>query len=197
MESRTDKVSFFASFYDAASDLGDEDRLAFYDACFAYAFDGAEPRLSGVVNTIWKLVKPNLDNSLRGQKTGLRGGRPKSQKPPVSETENPLSEETETVMDKEMDMDKDKKMDMDKGAAGKRRPPRFSKPTRSEVASFIAENNLNVDVGAFMDHYESNGWKVGRSPMKDWKATVRNWHRRQSGKAVTRDAEFEEYASLV
>ena len=189
MESRIDKVAFFASFYDAASDLGDEDRLAFYDACFAYAFDGVEPRLNGVVSIIWKLVKPNLDNSIRGQKTGTRGGRPKTKKPPVSETENPPSEKSETVMDKEMDMDKE--------AAAKHRPLRFSKPSRDDVASFIAENKLSVNADAFIDHYESNGWRIGRAPMNDWRATVRNWHRRQGGKAVIRDAEFEEYASLV
>jgi len=31
----------------------------------------------------------------------------------------------------------------------------------------------------FMDHYESNGWKIGKSPMKDWQATVRNWTRNE------------------
>jgi len=33
----------------------------------------------------------------------------------------------------------------------------------------------------FIDHYESNGWKVGKASMKDWKASVRTWQRKQPG----------------
>ena len=34
-----------------------------------------------------------------------------------------------------------------------------------------------IEAARFYDHYESNGWKVGKNPMKDWKATIRNWER--------------------
>ena len=34
-----------------------------------------------------------------------------------------------------------------------------------------------------MDYYESKGWLVGRSKMKDWRAAVRNWERRERGSA--------------
>lgn len=34
-----------------------------------------------------------------------------------------------------------------------------------------------VEAQRFWDYYQSNGWKVGRNPMKDWKAAVRNWQR--------------------
>jgi len=49
-------------------------------------------------------------------------------------------------------------------------------PERDEVATYIAENNLAVDINRFFDYYDSNGWKVGRNKMKDWKATLRNWN---------------------
>lgn len=52
----------------------------------------------------------------------------------------------------------------------------FSKPSLEELHSYIKEKNLNVDAQNFYDYYESNGWKVGRNPMKDWKATLRRWH---------------------
>ncbi len=56
----------------------------------------------------------------------------------------------------------------------------FVKPTVKEIADFCKENNINIDPDYFYDYYESNGWKVGgKSTMKDWKATVRNWGRRQ------------------
>lgn len=111
MDRRVDKVSFFASFYEAASDLGDADRLAFYDACFGYAFDGEEPGFEGVMGTIWKLVRPNIDSSIKGQRTGGKGGRPKSAKPPVSESGNPPFRKGETPAETNMDMDMDRDMD--------------------------------------------------------------------------------------
>lgn len=54
---------------------------------------------------------------------------------------------------------------------------RFTKPTLEQVKQYCIERNNNVDCDRFINYYESNGWKVGKSPMKDWKAAVRNWER--------------------
>lgn len=51
------------------------------------------------------------------------------------------------------------------------------KPTLEEVAAYCQERGNNVDPQAWLDYYTSNGWKVGRNPMKDWKAAVRTWER--------------------
>lgn len=53
----------------------------------------------------------------------------------------------------------------------------FVKPTLTEIQTYVDEHQLNVDVERFFDYYEGNGWKVGKNPMKDWKATARNWSR--------------------
>lgn len=57
-------------------------------------------------------------------------------------------------------------------------PPRpaFKKPSVEEVRDFIRSNRYNVEGETFHAYYESNGWKVGRNPMRDWKAAVRTWH---------------------
>lgn len=56
---------------------------------------------------------------------------------------------------------------------------RFVKPTVDEVCAYCTEQGfVDVDPGEFVDCYTAKGWTVGRSPMKDWKAAVRNWHRR-------------------
>ena len=52
-----------------------------------------------------------------------------------------------------------------------------SKPTLEQIKAYCLERKNNVDAQRFLDYYESNGWKVGRNPMKDWKATVRTWER--------------------
>ena len=57
---------------------------------------------------------------------------------------------------------------------------RFVKPKLEELREFCEEKNLNIDVDRFFNYYESKGWKVGMTPMKDWKAAARNWAKNDS-----------------
>ena len=60
-------------------------------------------------------------------------------------------------------------------------PSRFSKPSADEIAAYgITLSPQFTKACEFWDFYQSKGWKVGNSPMKDWKATVRNWKRKDS-----------------
>lgn len=52
---------------------------------------------------------------------------------------------------------------------------RFVKPTIEEVKEYCESRGNGVDGNKWMAHYESVGWKVGKNPMKDWKAAVRTW----------------------
>lgn len=57
---------------------------------------------------------------------------------------------------------------------------RFTPPTLAEVQSYVAERHSPVDPQEFIDFYESKGWMVGKTPMKNWKAACRNaekWER--------------------
>lgn len=60
----------------------------------------------------------------------------------------------------------------------KRAQTRFSPPTVAEVQDYCRERGNNIDASRFVDFYASKGWKVGSSPMKDWKAAVRTWEQR-------------------
>lgn len=51
----------------------------------------------------------------------------------------------------------------------------FTKPTLQEVQLRITEMNYNIDAERFIAYYDSNGWMVGRTKMKDWKAALTNW----------------------
>lgn len=56
----------------------------------------------------------------------------------------------------------------------------FRKPTKQEIKKYCKERENLIDSEVFYDHYESNGWKIGgKGAMKDWKATIRNWERRE------------------
>ena len=50
---------------------------------------------------------------------------------------------------------------------------RFTPPSLEEVKAYCKERNNGIDPQRFIDYYESNGWKVGRNKMKDWRAAVR------------------------
>lgn len=55
---------------------------------------------------------------------------------------------------------------------------RFKAPTVEEAKSYFAEKGyMESEAERFVDHFTANGWKVGKSPMKDWKAAARNWMR--------------------
>jgi len=51
------------------------------------------------------------------------------------------------------------------------------RPTLEEVTAYSSERQNQIDPQRFIDHYEANGWKVGRNAMKDWRASVRTWEK--------------------
>lgn len=91
----------------------------------------------------------------------------------TSATQLQQTRNVEIDIEKEIEIEREKK---DKKEAP---PRRFTKPTLSEIEDFINENNYIVNATKFFDYYESNGWKVGRNSMKDWKAAVRSWEAKE------------------
>lgn len=65
------------------------------------------------------------------------------------------------------------------------RGTRFIPPTVDDVQAYCFERGNNVDPQRFVDYYSSNGWKVGKNPMKDWKAAVRTWEKNREQKQTT------------
>ena len=70
---------------------------------------------------------------------------------------------------------------------------RFVVPTLEEVQVYCNERRNGVDAQRFIDYYSSNGWKVGKNPMKDWKAAVRTWERNGYS---TKQSEVNPYAGM-
>ena len=71
---------------------------------------------------------------------------------------------------------------------GADKPPtrsRFTPPTVAEVRSYCAEKGYTLDADRFVDYYTSNGWKVGKNPMRDWKAAVRTWKGKEQSNGKT------------
>ena len=74
---------------------------------------------------------------------------------------------------------------------------RFEKPSISDIKQYCMERNNNVNAEQFFDHYESNGWKVGKNSMKDWKAAVRTWERSEYRKTNSKKNSKEDAINVV
>ena len=81
-----------------------------------------------------------------------------------------------------LDKEEEKEVEEDKESKG--RAKRFTPPSLEEVEAYCRERGNSVDAERFIDYYTSNGWKVGKNTMKDWKAAVRTWEKsdKQTGR---------------
>lgn len=112
----------------------------------------------------------------------IEGGQEVDNCPPKIEEEIEQDEEIEEEEDKEK----------------KKNAKRFSKPTIQEIEEYCNKRNNGIDAHYFYDYYESNGWVVGKHKMKDWKATIRNWERRNNTKQQqTTSNEFSDVAEKI
>ena len=93
--------------------------------------------------------------------------------------------EIEIELEKDIEIEKEIEKEIDSSAKStttKRK--RFEKPTLSQITQYCLERNNCVNAEQFYDYYESNGWKVGKNAMKDWKACVRTWERNGYDKPI-------------
>lgn len=88
---------------------------------------------------------------------------------------------------KEVDKDKE----IDKEVKGK-----FKRPSVEEINAYCLEENLNLNAQSFIDYYDSNGWKVGKNSMKDWKATARRWAKPKEQVEMVYDPLYEQAKKL-
>ena len=104
---------------------------------------------------------------------GSKGGRPKKPRKthPVN-LANPDVTQTK-ANHKPLTINQYKEKDKKKAAA-------FNRPSVDEVNRYVLDKNYTISAQRFIDHYDSNGWKVGKNSMKDWKAAVRTWQQRES-----------------
>lgn len=187
-----DSMIFYDSFFKAAQRLNDEDRLAVYDAILCYGITGEFPDVDGIAGAIFDMAKPQIDANSRRREDGQKGGRPRKEEKPMvfekPEKEKPMvfeNDETEKPMVSENDENEKPNVNVNVNAnvndnAKKREsaPRSFSPPSVEEVRSYCQERKNGVNPEQFVDFYESKGWKIGKERMRDWKAAVRTWERR-------------------
>lgn len=191
------QFTWYRSYYDALKELPAEEFRDIVLAVCAYALDGEEPELSGVARAIFTLIRPTLEvgrskaeNRSRAEQTSISaeqtGNRPEQTKNKPEQTQNKRKqtdnkpEQTRKEKEKEKEREKESENDSYCSPPPPSGPKRFVPPTLAEVQSYVAQRQSPVDPQGFIDFYASNGWMVGKTPMKDWKAACRNaetWER--------------------
>ena len=90
-----------------------------------------------------------------------------------------LEKELELELEKELEIETEEANASTRAREDEKKPAkRFQKPTLDELIAYKQKANLAlVDCEVFFDFYESKGWVIGKNPMKDWQAAMRNWDR--------------------
>jgi hypothetical protein len=91
---------------------------------------------------------------------GSKGGRPKNNTKPLGLAKHNLMEDVNENENEDININK-------------------SKCTFEEVYEYMAirigKENAKLEAEKFVNYYTSNGWKVGKNPMKSWGAAANNW----------------------
>lgn len=141
-------------------------------------------------------VQPVMETSRKRIVAGGSGGKAASNdasktgsKPPSksgSKTQSKAASNDASKHESKRASEEEEEEELGKGIKESGKTARFRAPSPAEVAEyaeqFAADKGLDLtaldfDPERFVDFYAQKGWMVGRSHMKDWKATVRNWLR--------------------
>lgn len=194
------------SHIEAGQELCPKDRQAYYTAIVEYLYYGREPDLKGAAKAVFVAIKPTLDNTRARSEAGSKGGS-KTQangKQTTSKSEsngqaNAEQNESKSEANGQANRNRKGNIKEDSPNGESKKAPRFAKPTVQEVAEYAAERGRpGFKASRFVDHYEANGWRIGKTPMKDWRAAVRTWLAKDddTGGEARHAADFSAYGSV-
>ena len=170
-------LKIFTDFLDVVEPLGDSAAGRLFKSMLRYAMDGTVPVLKGKEGVAWTVARQHMDREAEVYEKKVK--HLKRGNVPVTEKKGSVSEQDK---DKEKDNDKDKDKDKYIYMGGK--PPEapapkahiyIQPPSLEEIRSYCQERGNQVDPEYFYHYYQSNGWRVGKNPMRDWKAAVCAW----------------------
>lgn len=185
-----DSFVFYRSFAESVKNLPPEEYKKVMQSILDYALDGKEPEQSGIEYTVFCLVKPQIDANNKRYENGKKGGRPQkpsdNQEKPSDNQEitkpKPNNNQTVTTPEPNVYVNVNDNVNVKKKdtSVSKEKASRFIPPTLEDIKAYCEEKGYKLDCDRFLDYYTANGWMVGKNKMKDWRACVRNWARKDS-----------------
>lgn len=172
----------YHSYIESMEQLTDAERGRLFTACLFYSKTGEAPQLSGNERFVFPAMRSQIDRDIQNyedfvkkqSENGKKGGRPR--KPTESQKTQPFFEKPKKGKDKEKE--KEKEISPLNPPKGKRE--RFTPPTVEDVAAFCLERKNGIDAEEFCAFYSSKGWRVGSSPMKNWRAALITWEKKRA-----------------
>jgi hypothetical protein len=134
---------------------------------------------------VFTLIKPQLDAN---QKRYENGNKPKVKQVISKQEAKPKQDvsKVEANVNVNDNVNENVNVNDNENVNANVSKSRFRAPTYDEILNFMKERNslagnvwndgkVVTESKAFFNHYESNGWMVGKNKMKNWEAAVRNW----------------------
>lgn len=188
-----DATLIYRSFIEAIDDLPAEYQYAALRAICMYGMDGTIPE-SGIPAMAVKMAKPVVDKYNVRREASKRGGESNRKRIeakleptdslPIAESK-PADSQTEAkgeLIETQVEI----KDNISTPPISPSRGTRFVKPTKAEVDVYIREHGYHFSADAFIAFYESNGWKVGKNPMKSWQQACVTWEARRKEESETK-----------
>lgn len=184
-----DYIPIFLDFSDAARELSDAEVGRLIKALVIYARgENWQDILKGNERFVFHFLTGYIDRHfehLNSQREKGKGGGQAR----LSTAKHGLTDEKPSLANNNNNNNENNNNNNDDneniGVTGRARA-RFTPPTPDDVRAYCAENGYQVDAERFVSYYEANGWRVGRNPMKDWRAAVRTWVRNDAGGSAPR-----------
>lgn len=178
------RMNFYRTFYDLTTLLPEAERRKVNTALLDYFFEGIEPK--GLSESGMKVFK-GCEGRISKSRTNAANvaNRYSDSKPTNDDTNTDANDATNAPTEPLPEREREREVDKE-GVKGRGKAARFRAPSPAEVAEYAQQfasdkgldlTALDFDPERFVDFYAQKGWMVGRSHMKDWKATVRNWLR--------------------
>lgn len=189
-------------FWEACEELPAKSQDEVFGALVRLFYTGdTNPDIKGVSKAVFIALRDRVLIAKKRSEAGKSSGKQNNEQTEIktesnaNQTSHQTDEQSESKTEGHL---LKSESESEKKSKGKKNPGvRFAPPTPEDVAAYAAEKGIDIDPHRFVDYYASKGWKVGYSPMRDWKAAVRNWARRDSERKGADDAEARRYASLV
>lgn len=177
MNSVESTVCFFKDLYKTLSVIPDADAGSLMKALFAHA-NGLDPEFtSEIARALYVGIADQMDRVETYRKNKAANRRKPSQSGTTeNKTEQSGTKRNETAQSGYPYPYPNRKESILTDTKEKK----FTPPTVEEVAAYASEKGYHMEAERFVDFYASKGWKVGNTPMKDWKAAVRNWATRDN-----------------
>ena len=165
--------------------------------------NGVEPKLSGLMKAVFLPFKNYFDENAekyekvceKRRNAGSLGGKANASKSKQMLANASKSKQMRYESDSESDSDVSN--ETEKKEIFKEKKGRFIKPSVEEVSAYCRERGNAVDPEEFFDFYESKGWRIGKEQMRDWKAAVRTWEKRNKQNGITQNKTVCDYEALL